>query len=147
MADTSSPFGGYKRIQLTGDTAAQFEQYNPSCRPHEPIVVIKPNGHICIKMNRTTTDQRYNDIATLWDEDVAARLESDLSESQAAATAAKQSESNAKEYAKTAADALTEVNGKAAAIMECTGFKFVINAADGGIDIVTTETKEENANG
>lgn len=51
-------------------------------------------------MNRTTTDQRYNDIATLWDEDVAARLENDLSESQAAATAAKQSEMTAKEYAK-----------------------------------------------
>lgn len=142
MADTSSPFGGYKRIQLTGDTAAQFEQYNPSCRPHEPIVVIKPNGHICIKMNRTTTDQRYNDIATLWDEDVAARLESDLAESQKAASDAKQSETTAKEYAKNAADALTEVNGKAAAIMECTGFKFVINAADGGIDIVPTETEE-----
>lgn len=60
-------------------------------------------------MNRTTTDQRYNDIATLWDEDVAARLENDLSESQAAATAAKQSEMTAKEYAKNAADALAEV--------------------------------------
>lgn len=138
MADTSSPFGGYKRIQLTGDTAAQFEQYNPSCRPHEPIVVIKPNGHICIKMNRTTTDQRYNDIATLWDEDVAARLESDLSESQAAATAAKQSENNAKEYAKTAADALTKVSSKEAAVMTCEGFKFVVDA-DGNVSAETVE--------
>ena len=65
----------------------------------------------------------------------------------AAASDAKQSEATAKEYAKNAADALTEVNGKAAAIMECTGFKFVLNAADGGIDIVPTDTKEENANG
>lgn len=138
MADTSSPFGGYKRIQLTGDTAAQFEQYNPSCRPHEPIVVIKPNGHICIKMNRTTTDQRYNDIATLWDEDVAARLESDLSESQAAATAAKQSENNAKEYAKAAADALTQVSSKEAAVMTCEGFKFVVDA-DGNVSAETVE--------
>ena len=138
MANTSSPFGGYKRIQLTGDTAAQFEQYNPSCRPHEPIVVIKPNGHICIKMNRTTTDQRYNDIATLWDEDVAARLESDLSESQAAATAAKQSETTAKEYAKNAADALSEVNSKATAVMTCEGFKFVVDA-DGNVSAETAE--------
>lgn len=138
MADTSSPFGGYKRIQLTGDTAAQFEQYNPSCRPHEPIVVIKPNGHICIKMNRTTTDQRYNDIATLWDEDVAARLESDLSESQAAATAAKQSENNAKEYAKAAADALTQVSSKEAAVMTCEGFKFVVDT-DGNVSAETVE--------
>lgn len=138
MADTSSSFGGYKRIQLTGDTAAQFEQYNPSCRPHEPIVVIKPNGHICIKMNRTTTDQRYNDIATLWDEDVAARLESDLSESQAAATAAKQSESNAKEYAKAAADALTKVSSKEAAVMTCEGFKFTVDA-DGNVSVESLE--------
>lgn len=138
MANTSSPFGGYKRIQLTGDTAAQFEQYNPSCRPHEPIVVIKPNGHICIKMNRTTTDQRYNDIATLWDEDVAARLESDLSESQAAATAAKQSENNAKEYAKAAADALTQVSSKEAAVMTCEGFKFTVDA-DGNVSVESLE--------
>lgn len=138
MANTSSPFGGYKRIQLTGDTAAQFEQYNPSCRPHEPIVVIKPNGHICIKMNRTTTDQRYNDIATLWDEDVAARLESDLSESQAAATVAKQSETAAKEYAKNAAAALSEVNSKATAVMTCEGFKFVVDA-DGNVSAETVE--------
>lgn len=138
MENTSSPFGGYKRIQLTGDTAAQFEQYNPSCRPHEPIVVIKPNGHICIKMNRTTTDQRYNDIATLWDEDVAARLESDLSESQAAATEAKQSETAAKEYAKKAADALTAVNNKEVAIMTCEGFKFTVDA-DGNVSVEAKE--------
>lgn len=138
MAEATLPFGGYKRIQFSGDTAAEFEKYNPSCRPHEPIVVIKPNGHICIKMNRTTTDQRYNDIATLWDEDVAARLENDLSESQAAATAAKQSEVNAKEYAKNAADALAEVNGKAAAAMTCEGFKFVVDA-DGNVSAETVE--------
>lgn len=138
MAEATLPFGGYKRIQFSGDTAAEFEKYNPSCRPHEPIVVIKPNGHICIKMNRTTTDQCYNDIATLWDEDVAARLENDLSESQAAATAAKQSEMNAKEYAKNAADALAEVNGKATAAMTCEGFKFVVDA-DGNVSVESLE--------
>lgn len=138
MAEATLPFGGYKRIQFSGDTAAEFEKYNPSCRPHEPIVVIKPNGHICIKMNRTTTDQRYNDIATLWDEDVAARLESDLSESQAAAMAAKQSENNAKEYAKTAADALTQVSSKEAAVMTCEGFKFVVDA-DGNVSVESLE--------
>ncbi len=138
MAEATLPFGGYKRIQFSGDTAAEFEKYNPSCRPHEPIVVIKPNGHICIKMNRTTTDQRYNDIATLWDEDVAARLENDLSESQAAATAAKQSEMTAKEYAKNAADALAEVNGKATAAMTCEGFKFVVDA-DGNVSVESLE--------
>lgn len=138
MAEATLPFGGYKRIQFSGDTAAEFEKYNPSCRPHEPIVVIKPNGHICIKMNRTTTDQRYNDIATLWDEDVAARLENDLSESQAAATAAKQSEMTAKEYAKDAADALAEVNGKATAAMTCEGFKFVVDA-DGNVSVESLE--------
>nr|WP_308611716.1 hypothetical protein [uncultured Dialister sp.]DAP87107.1 MAG TPA: hypothetical protein [Caudoviricetes sp.] len=138
MAEATLPFGGYKRIQFSGDTAAEFEKYNPSCRPHEPIVVIKPNGHICIKMNRTTTDQRYNDIATLWDEDVAARLENDLSESQAAATAAKQSETTAKEYAKNAADALSEVNSKAAAVMTCEGFKLVVDA-DGNVSAETVE--------
>lgn len=138
MAEATLPFGGYKRIQFSGDTAAEFEKYNPSCRPHEPIVVIKPNGHICIKMNRTTTDQRYNDIATLWDEDVAARLENDLSESQAAATAAKQSEMTAKEYAKNAADALAEVSGKATAAMTCEGFKFVVDA-DGNVSVESLE--------
>lgn len=138
MAEATLPFGGYKRIQFSGDTAAEFEKYNPSCRPHEPIVVIKPNGHICIKMNRTTTDQRYNDIATLWDEDVAARLENDLSESQVAATAAKQSEMTAKEYAKNAADALAEVNGKATAAMTCEGFKFVVDA-DGNVSVESLE--------
>lgn len=138
MAEATLPFGGYKRIQFSGDTAAEFEKYNPSCRPHEPIVVIKPNGHICIKMNRTTTDQRYNDIATLWDEDVAARLENDLSESQAAATAAKQSEMTAKEYAKNAADALAEVNGKVTAAMTCEGFKFVVDA-DGNVSVESLE--------
>lgn len=138
MAEATLPFGGYKRIQFSGDTAAEFEKYNPSCRPHEPIVVIKPNGHICIKMNRTTTDQRYNDIATLWDEDVAARLENDLSESKAAATAAKQSEMAAKEYAKNAADTLAEVNGKATAAMTCEGFKFVVDAG-GNVSVESLE--------
>ena len=145
MAGIASPFGGYKRIQLTGDTAAEFEKYNPACRPHEPIVVIKPNGHICIKMNRTTTDQRYNDIATLWDEDVAAKLESDLAESQKAATAAKQSETNAKEYADQTAETLTEVNAKSVAIMECEGFKFVVSTEDNGIDIVPSDTTDATA--
>ena len=137
-----SPFGGYKRIQLSGDTAANFEKYNPVCRPHEPIAVIKANGHICVKMNCTDTDKPYNEIPIIWDQDVAERLESDLSESQKAASNAKQSETTAKEYAKSAADTLTEVNGKAAAIMECHGFDFVLNANDGGIDIVPKESEE-----
>ena len=137
-----SPFGGYKRIQFSGDTAAEFEKYNPACRPNEPIAVRKANGHICVKMNCTDTDKPYNEIPTIWDQDVAERLESDLSESQKAASDAKQSETNAKEYAQNAADAVTAVGEKAAAIMECHGFDFVINASDGGIDIVPKETEE-----
>lgn len=134
--------GGLNRIQLSGDTAAEWEKNNPSCLPRELIVVEKANGHVCIKMNRTQYARPYNDLPILWDEDVAERLENDLAESQKAASNAKQSETTAKEYAKNAADTLTEVNGKAAAIMECTGFKFVLNAADGGIDIVQAETEE-----
>lgn len=141
MASTS-PFGGYKRIQFSGDTAANFEKYNPACRPYEPIAVQKANGHICVKMNCTANDMLYNDIPVIWDQDVAERLESDLSESQKAAANAKQSETTAKEYAKNAADAVTAVEGKATAIMECHGFDFVINANDGGIDIVPKETEE-----
>lgn len=144
MANEEFPFGGYKRIQLSGDTAVNFEKYNPSCRPHEPIAVIKANGHICIKMNRTSEDQLYSEIATLWDEDVAARLESDLAESQAAATAAKQSETTAKEYAKNAADTLGKVNETATAIMKCKGFNFVIDTEDGGINVVPVEETEGN---
>lgn len=141
MASTS-PFGGYKRIQFSGDTAAHFEKYNPACRPYEPIAVRKANGHICVKMNCTADDMLYNDIPIIWDQDVAERLESDLSESQKAAANAKQSETTAKEYAKNAADAVTAVGEKAAAIMECHGFDFVINANDGGIDIVPKESEE-----
>lgn len=141
MASTS-PFGGYKRIQFSGDTAANFEKYNPACRPYEPIAVRKANGHICVKMNCTAEDMPYNDIPIIWDQDVAERLESDLSESQKAAANAKQSETTAKEYAKNAADAVTAVGEKAAAIMECHGFDFVINANDGGIDIVPKESEE-----
>lgn len=141
MASTS-PFGGYKRIQFSGDTAANFEKYNPACRPYEPIAVRKANGHICVKMNCTANDMPYNDIPVIWDQDVAERLESDLSESQKAAANAKQSETTAKEYAKNAADAVTAVEEKAAAIMECHGFDFVINANDGGIDIVPKESEE-----
>lgn len=141
MASTS-PFGGYKRIQFSGDTATNFEKYNPACRPYEPIAVRKANGHICVKMNCTAEDMPYNDIPIIWDQDVAERLESDLSESQKAAANAKQSETTAKEYAKNAADAVTAVGEKAAAIMECHGFDFVINANDGGIDIVPKESEE-----
>lgn len=141
MASTS-PFGGYKRIQFSGDTAANFEKYNPACRPYEPIAVRKANGHICVKMNCTANDMPYNDIPVIWDQDVAERLESDLSESQKAAANAKQSETTAKEYAKNAADAVTAVGEKAAAIMECHGFDFVLNANDGGIDIVPKESEE-----
>lgn len=141
MASTS-PFGGYKRIQFSGDTAANFEKYNPACRPYEPIAARKANGHICVKMNCTAEDMPYNDIPIIWDQDVAERLESDLSESQKAAANAKQSETTAKEYAKNAADAVTAVGEKAAAIMECHGFDFVINANDGGIDIVPKESEE-----
>lgn len=141
MASTS-PFGGYKRIQFSGDTAANFEKYNPACRPYEPIAVRKANGHVCVKMNCTANDMPYNDIPIIWDQDVAERLESDLSESQKAAANAKQSETTAKEYAKNAADAVTAVGEKAAAIMECHGFDFVINANDGGIDIVPKESEE-----
>lgn len=134
--------GGFNRIQLSGDTAAEWEENNPACLPRELIVVEKANGHICIKMNRTQYARPYNELPVLWDEDVAERLESDLSESQKAASDAKQSETNAKEYAKNAADAVTAVGEKAAAIMECHGFDFVINASDGGIDIVPKETEE-----
>nr|DAM14920.1 MAG TPA: hypothetical protein [Caudoviricetes sp.] len=141
MASTS-PFGGYKRIQFSGDAAANFEKYNPACRPYEPIAVRKANGHVCVKMNCTANDMPYNDIPIIWDQDVAERLESDLSESQKAAANAKQSETTAKEYAKNAADAVTAVGEKAAAIMECHGFDFVINANDSGIDIVPKESEE-----
>lgn len=140
--ESTSPFGGYKRIQFSGDTAANFEKYNPACRPYEPIAVRKANGHVCVKMNCTANDMPYNDIPIIWDQDVAERLESDLSESQKAAANAKQSETTAKEYAKNAADAVTAVGEKAAAIMECHGFDFVINANDGGIDIVPKESEE-----
>lgn len=111
MASTS-PFGGYKRIQFSGDTAANFEKYNPACRPYEPIAVRKANGHVCVKMNCTDTDKPYNEIPVIWDQDVAERLESDLSESQKAASDAKQSETNAKEYAKDAAGAVDRINAK-----------------------------------
>lgn len=140
--ESTSPFGGYKRIQFSGDTAANFEKYNPACRPYEPIAVRKANGHVCVKMNCTANDMPYNDIPIIWDQDVAERLESDLSESQKAAANAKQSETTAKEYAKNVADAVTAVGEKAAAIMECHGFDFVINANDGGIDIVPKESEE-----
>lgn len=134
--------GGLNRIQLSGDTAAEWEKNNPSCLPRELIVVEKANGHVCIKMNRTQYARPYSDLPVLWDEDVAERLESDLSESQKAASNAKQSETTAKEYAKNAADAVTAVGEKAAAIMECHGFDFVLNANDGGIDIVPKESEE-----
>lgn len=134
--------GGLNRIQLSGDTAAEWEKHNPSCLPRELIVVEKPNGHVCIKMNRTQYARPYSDLPVLWDEDVAERLESDLSESQKAAANAKQSETTAKEYAQNAADAVTAVEEKAAAIMECHGFDFVLNANDGGIDIVPKESEE-----
>lgn len=54
------------------------------------------------------------------------------------ATAAKQSETTAKEYAKNAADALSEVNSKATAVMTCEGFKFVVDA-DGNVSAETVE--------
>lgn len=143
MAGSLSPYGGYKRIQISGDTAANFEKYNPSCRPRELIAVIKPNGHICIKMNRTTEDQLYNELPILWDEDVAAKLESDLSDSQAAATAAQQSAASAKSYSDNAATALNEINAKEVAIMQCEGFQLVLNA-DGSVKAVTADSEDSS---
>lgn len=141
MSETGN--GGFNRIQLSGDTAAEWEKNNPACLPRELIVVEKPNGHVCIKMNRTQYARPYSELPVLWDEDVAERLESDLSESQKAVSDAKQSETNAKEYAKNAADSAAAVSEKAAAIMECTGFKYVLNANDGGIDIVDADEEEQ----
>lgn len=53
-------------------------------------------------------------------------------------SAAEASEANAKEYAKTAADALTQVSSKEAAVMTCEGFKFTADA-DGNVSVETVE--------
>lgn len=55
---------------------------------------------------------------------------------------AEASASSAKEYSDSAAKSVDTINAKQVAIMECEGFKFVLNAADNGIDIVAADTTD-----
>ena len=96
----AEPFGGYKRIQLPSGTEEEWKKYNPSCRPNEPIVVIKANGHACIKINETTSDKPYSELSLLWDADTAQELATQTKTNADTATTAAANASDSADKAK-----------------------------------------------
>lgn len=122
-------FGGYKRIQFPSGTEAEWEKYNPACRPNEPIVVIKSNGHACIKINETTSDKPYKELSVLWDAD---RAETLATETANAADNAEQSAETATNAAAKAKDYFEKTNSPAL-YLDADGYlcaRIIINTED-----------------
>lgn len=134
---TTTEDGGYSRIQHSIGTAADWEKYNPAIRPGELAVVIKTDGNVAVKINKTMNDMKYEDIPTIWDQGVAAQLQNNLSDTQKAASAATDAKNAAQTYAQQAE--ATANNIKEKEILAITdSVQLAVNTEDGGLDIIVT---------
>ena len=79
---------GYTRMQMSKDTAANWEKYNPALLPGEMVIVANPDGKASVKVNMGTSDIKYEDAPTVWDESTADQLKTNLADTRQAASAA-----------------------------------------------------------
>lgn len=137
MEDTTTGAGGYSRIQHSIGIAADWEKYNPAIRPGELAVVIKADGNVAVKINKTTSDMKYKDIPVIWDQGVAAQLQTNLADAQKAASAATDAKSAAQAYAQRAEATANSIKEKE--ILAITdSVQLAVNTEDGGLDIIVT---------
>lgn len=138
MADTTTTgTGGYSRIQHSIASAARWEKANPAIRPGELLFVKKPDGTTSVKVNTGDSDIAYNDIKTVWDEGVANQLQTNLTDTKAAANAAVDAKNAAQTYAQKAEAVANAIKEKG--ILAITdNVQLAINTEDGGLDIVVT---------
>lgn len=138
MADTTTTdAGGYSRIQHSIGTAADWEKYNPAIRPGELLFVKKPDGKTSVKVNTGNSDTKYEDITTVWDQGVAEQLQTNLTDTKAAANAAVDAKNSAQSYAQQAEATANAIKEKE--ILAITdSVQLAINTEDGGLDLVIT---------
>lgn len=138
MADTTTTdAGGYSRIQHSIGTAAEWEKYNPAIRPGELLFVKKPDGKTSVKVNTGDSDTKYEDITTVWDQGVAEQLQTNLTDTKAAANAAVDAKNSAQSYAQQAEATANAIKEKE--ILAITdSVQLAINTEDGGLDLVIT---------
>lgn len=138
MADTTTTdAGGYSRIQHSIGTAADWEKYNPAIRPGELLFVKKPDGKTSVKVNTGDSDTKYEDITTVWDQGVAEQLQTNLTDTKAAANAAVDAKNSAQSYAQQAEATANAIKEKE--ILAITdSVQLAINTEDGGLDLVIT---------
>lgn len=138
MADnTTEGTGGYSRIQHSIATAAEWEKYNPVIRPGELLFVKKPDGKTSVKVNTGGSDTKYDDITTVWDQGVADQLQTNLTDTKAASSAAVDAKNAAQTYAKQAEATANAIKEKE--ILAITdSVQLAINTEDGGLDLVIT---------
>lgn len=138
MADTTTTdAGGYSRIQHSIGTAADWEKYNPAIRPGELLFVKKPDGKTSVKVNTGDNDTKYEDITTVWDQGVAEQLQTNLTDTKAAANAAVDAKNSAQSYAQQAEATANAIKEKE--ILAITdSVQLAINTEDGGLDLVIT---------
>lgn len=138
MADTTTTdAGGYSRIQHSIGTAADWEKYNPAIRPGELLFVKKPDGKTSVKVNTGDSDTKYEDITIVWDQGVAEQLQTNLTDTKAAANAAVDAKNSAQSYAQQAEATANAIKEKE--ILAITdSVQLAINTEDGGLDLVIT---------
>lgn len=138
MADTTTAdAGGYSRIQHSIGTAADWEKYNPAIRPGELAVVIKTDGNVMVKINKTMNDMKYADLPVIWDQGVAEQLQTNLTDTKAASSAAIDAKNAAQTYAQQAEATANAIKEKE--ILAITdSVQLAINTEDGGLDLVIT---------
>lgn len=138
MADTTTTdAGGYSRIQHSIGTAADWEKYNPAIRPGELAVVIKTDGNVMVKINKTMNDMKYADLPVIWDQGVAEQLQTNLADTKAASSAAVDAKNAAQTYAQQAEATANAIKEKE--ILAITdSVQLAINTGDGGLDLVIT---------
>lgn len=136
MADTTTTdAGGYSRIQHSIGTAADWEKYNPAIRPGELAVVIKTDGNVMVKINKTMNDMKYADLPVIWDQGVAEQLQTNLADTKAASSTAVDAKNAAQTYAQQAEATANAIKEKE--ILAITdSVQLAINTEDGGLDIV-----------
>ncbi|WP_229778477.1 hypothetical protein [Acidaminococcus fermentans] len=128
---------GYTRIQMSKDTASNWEKYNPALLPGEMVIVANPDGKASVKVNMGTSDTKYEDVPTVWDESTADQLKTNLADTRQAASAAADAKTAAQKYAQQAEASAKAIKEKE--ILAITdSVQLAVNTEDGGLDIIVT---------
>lgn len=124
------------RIQLSVGSTADWNQYNPDLRYGEMVIEKKDDGGAAFHVNldKDGTPKPYSQATIIWDKKLAEQAAGAVDNANDAANKAQGYAAQAQSIAKDVADTVQQLNDKKI-MMTMTGMRFVLNTADGGLDV------------